>query len=277
MHFPWLLAALVALDFSLLASAGVFFIEPASGSTCTAGSPCTMEWVEDGISPLLNAVDLVTAGLFHGEQQLVQSIAPLNVANGHSVQFTPNAKAGPDSSAYYIAFQSTSARVNSTKYIAFSPFFTLKGMSGSFESPLAAATSSIPIPSTLSQASSGGGSIATTIVIGAPPSSSVSPSPTPAVVSASSKSSSPSAAAVSTSSSSPSINSPSPSSGSSFSSRFTTSSIPTPSTASNSVASSPAPVASSPAPAASSDARSSSRPLSLPVLAIASLWLVLSI
>lgn len=82
----------------------VQFIEPASKSTCTAGSPCTIEWLDDGNSPLLNKVGVVTAGLYHGNQvnfhrgladgtftlpqQLVQTIQPLDVAAIHSIQFT---------------------------------------------------------------------------------------------------------------------------------------------------------------------------------------------
>jgi hypothetical protein len=44
------------------------FIQPASGSTCTGGTPCVLSWLDDGDSPLLNAVGVVTAGLFHGKQ-----------------------------------------------------------------------------------------------------------------------------------------------------------------------------------------------------------------
>ncbi|KAJ7507344.1 hypothetical protein B0H11DRAFT_200650 [Mycena galericulata] len=250
MHFPaWILAAFVALDFALFVSAGVYFIEPASGSICTGGSPCQLQWLDDGNSPLENEVGVVTAGMFTGNQQLVQSIPPLDVASVHSVQFTPNAQAGPNSDSYYIAFTSTTDTVNGTKYVAFSPFFTLKGMSGSFSSPLAAATSTIPIPASLTHTSAD--TVGTTIVVGSV-GTSLPPLPT---TSAPSK--------------------PSTTSSSSFSSRFTTSSIPTsspPPTVSHSATGSPTGSTSS----TSTSNALHSRPLSLPVLAVLSLLLALS-
>ncbi|KAJ7925166.1 hypothetical protein B0H13DRAFT_2248879 [Mycena leptocephala] len=158
-----LLATLLLLDFALFVSAGVYFIQPASGSTCTGGTPCVLSWLDDGDSPLLNAVGVVTAGLFHGKQQLVQTLQPLDVAGVHSVEFTPIAQAGPNSDSYYIAFTSTSANENGTDYTAFSPFFTLEGMSGSFSSPLASATATIPIPASLTRS---GTIIPVTITVG---------------------------------------------------------------------------------------------------------------
>ncbi|KAJ7701826.1 hypothetical protein B0H17DRAFT_924028 [Mycena rosella] len=73
------------------------FVQPANGSTCTGGTPCSLQWLDDGDAPLLNEIGVVTAGLFTGKQQLVQTIKPLDVSNLHSVQFTPNAQAGPNS------------------------------------------------------------------------------------------------------------------------------------------------------------------------------------
>ncbi|KAJ6618671.1 hypothetical protein B0H10DRAFT_2028556, partial [Mycena sp. CBHHK59/15] len=82
MHAPlWILAAFFALDAALLVHAGVYFIKPADGSICTGGSPCTIEWLDDGDSPLLDAVHVVTAGLYTGNQQLVQTIQPLDVSS----------------------------------------------------------------------------------------------------------------------------------------------------------------------------------------------------
>ncbi|KAJ6593775.1 hypothetical protein B0H19DRAFT_1091963 [Mycena capillaripes] len=194
------LAALLLLDFALFVSAGVYFIQPASGSTCTGGTPCVLSWLDDGDSPLLDAVGVVTAGLFTGKQQLVQTIPPLDVAGLHSIEFTPDAQAGPNSDSYYVAFTSKSAKVNGTDYSAFSPFFTLTGMSGDFSSPLASATATFSIPSSIIHS---GSIIPTTITVGSVDTS-LPPIPTPSTTSSK----------------------PNTSSSSSVSSRFTTSSVP---------------------------------------------------
>ncbi|KAF7376034.1 hypothetical protein MSAN_00018200 [Mycena sanguinolenta] len=215
------------------------FIQPQSGSTCTGGTPCVLEWDDDGILPLLPEIGIVTAGLYTGEQQLVQSIPPLNVADVNSITFTPLAQAGPNSGSYYIAFTSTTAKENGTEYIGFSPFFKLEGMSGSFSSPLASATTTFSIPASLTHT---GTIIPTTITIGnvdtsLPPVS--SPSSTSSKLQSSSSSST---------------------------LRFTTSAAPSSSTASASPS-----VTDSGAVTNSSSSAAASRPLSLPALAVLSL------
>ncbi|KAJ7115782.1 hypothetical protein C8R44DRAFT_628800 [Mycena epipterygia] len=249
MHSPArILTAFLALDFALLVSAGVYVIKPASGTTCTGGTPCTIEWLDDGNHPLLNEIGVVTVGLFSGKQQLVQTIQPLDVSASHSVQFTPNPQAGPNSGSYYIAFTSTKAIVNGTKAISFSPFFTLKGMSGSFSSPLASATATIAIPTTVAHTSSN--EVATTITLG---SLDTSLPPLPTLSTSKASSSAPT--------SSPSPSAPA-SSTSSFLSRFTTSSVSS---------SSPSATKSS-----TSDALASRPLLLLPTLAVLSLCVIMS-
>ncbi|KAJ6475233.1 hypothetical protein C8R47DRAFT_1142706 [Mycena vitilis] len=237
---------LLLLDFALFASAGVYFIQPASGSTCSGGTPCTVSWLDDGDSPLLDAVGVVTAGLYTGAQQMVQTIPSLDVAGLHSVEFTPDAQAGPNSNSYYVAFTSTNAKQNGTDYISFSPFFTLKGMSGSFSSPLASATASRSIPSSLTHT---GSIIPTTITVG---SVNTSLPPLPTLSTSTSKSA--------TSSSAHSISS----------SRFTTSSV------SSSQPSSPASVSpsvtkSSAATTGAPSSAAASHLPSLPLLALCAL------
>ncbi|KAF7320874.1 hypothetical protein HMN09_00174000 [Mycena chlorophos] len=163
MHFAFPLI-LLALESATLAHAALFFLQPASGSSCTGGSPCTVSWEDDGNSPLLGAIGVVTAALYTGEMQLVQTLAPIDVANVLSYKFTPIPGAGPNSDTYYIAFTSTSDKVNGTSYVGFSPFFTLNGMSGSFASPLSTATASISVAASLTKQS--GTILPTTITIG---------------------------------------------------------------------------------------------------------------
>ncbi|KAJ6499429.1 hypothetical protein C8R45DRAFT_115294 [Mycena sanguinolenta] len=240
MHFLATLATLSVLVFSPLVSAGIYFIQPQSGTTCTGGTPCVLEWDDDGILPLLPEIGIVTAGLFTGEQQLVQTIPPLNAADVNSITFTPLAQAGPNSGSYYIAFTSTTAKENGTEYVGFSPFFKLEGMSGSFSSPFASATTTFSIPVSLTHT---GTIIPTTVTVGNVDTS------LPSLPSASTTSSK----LQSSSSSSTTL-------------RFTTSSAPSSSTASASPSSTD-----SGAVANSSSSATASRPLPLPALAVLSL------
>ncbi|KAJ7058196.1 hypothetical protein C8F01DRAFT_1149912 [Mycena amicta] len=200
MHFA--IAALLALESATLAHAGLYFIQPASGSTCTGGFPCTVSWLDDGNSPLLPDIGTVTAGLYTGQLQLVQTLPPVDTADILSYQFTPIPAAGPNSKTYYLAFTSTKLKTNGTNYTGFSPFFTLEGMSGSFSSPLSGATSTIAIASTVTNHP--GSIIPTTITVGSVDTS--FPTPTHSTTSKP-------------------ISSSSTSSTSSFTSRFTTSSV----------------------------------------------------
>ncbi|KAF7300283.1 hypothetical protein MKEN_01352400 [Mycena kentingensis (nom. inval.)] len=149
MHFA-LFYSLLALEYATLARASLYFLQPARGSSCTGGSPCTVRWLDDGNAPLLNAVGVVTAALYTGKMQLVQTLQPVDTANVLSYQFTPIPEAGPNSENYYVAFTSNKAEVNGTRYIGYSPFFTLNGMTGDFDKPLAQATAVIAIPATVS-------------------------------------------------------------------------------------------------------------------------------
>jgi len=168
--------SLLALQSATVAKASLFFVKPSSRSTCTGGSPCEVVWEDDGVSPLLNTVGVVTAGLYTGSLQLVQTLQPVNVANTLSYQFTPIPGAGPNSNSYYIAFTSTQEKVNGTSYVGFSPFFTLKGMSGSFDNPVPSLTATKAIPKSLTETS--GTVLGTTLTVGSVPNTSNPPQST---------------------------------------------------------------------------------------------------
>ncbi|KAI0032079.1 hypothetical protein K488DRAFT_22092, partial [Vararia minispora EC-137] len=128
-------------------------VNPVSGGSCAAGQLCTVQWVDNGVAPTLTSIGVCTIGLYHGTQQLVQSLDPVNVASTVSLTFTPQANAGPNSGNYYVAFTSTSYKVNGTfAYVGFSPDFFLTGMTGSFNSPVAVLTSTRAVPASLSSA-----------------------------------------------------------------------------------------------------------------------------
>ncbi|KAF8624693.1 hypothetical protein AX17_007024 [Amanita inopinata Kibby_2008] len=145
--FRALVAVLFALKVALIVRAEIYVTKPTAGSTCHGEQPCTVEWLDDGNSPLLSAIGPTRVGLYTGNQQLLQSIQPVDVSKTHSFTFVPNPKAGPNSDAYYISFTPVSGNVDGKSYSGFSPFFALDNMSGSFSSPNSGATSSSPIPS----------------------------------------------------------------------------------------------------------------------------------
>ncbi|KAF5348789.1 hypothetical protein D9756_009763 [Leucocoprinus leucothites] len=141
---------LLAFEYFLCVQAGLWIVDPKQGSVCHGGEPCTVTWLDDGSHPLLSEIGVITAGLYTGNQKLVQTIKPVDVSREHSLIFTPMPAAGPNSDTYYISFISTSAQQNnSLPYAAFSPFFRLDKMTGSFESPNPTAILPIPIPSSI--------------------------------------------------------------------------------------------------------------------------------
>ncbi|EEB94889.1 hypothetical protein MPER_06226 [Moniliophthora perniciosa FA553] len=102
MYFPipaLVLAFIVALDALLSVEAALYVIKPSDGSTCHAGEECTVQWVDNGESPLLSTIGVTTIGLYTANMQLVQSIAAVDVSRQQSLTFTPIPEAGPDSDA----------------------------------------------------------------------------------------------------------------------------------------------------------------------------------
>ncbi|EIN14577.1 hypothetical protein PUNSTDRAFT_96542, partial [Punctularia strigosozonata HHB-11173 SS5] len=165
-------------------NAELYVTNPRNRAPCTGGQACTVTWLDDGQVPLLATIGPCTVGLYHGQEQLVQTIDPVDVSSVHSLTFLPDAQAGPDSDTYYIAFTSLSLPNPSNAsfaYQAFSPFFALSGMSGSFDTPVASDTSSKPIPSTLTQSTTSPASTTSISVIGTLQSASSITSLTPSV------------------------------------------------------------------------------------------------
>ncbi|CAL1709696.1 unnamed protein product [Somion occarium] len=235
---------LVFFTFSTV-RATIFVTAPLKDSECFGGQPCTVQWVDNGVIPLLSNIGPCYVGLYNGDQVLVQQIEPVDIAITLSLSFIPNQQAGPDSNTYYINFTSVNPLGNSAAhYIQYSPFFRLTGMSGSFNSPVASATSSLTVPSSVASAPPNSISVTVTIpvtvgppsvsppsasqtlpVFSSPSAASSASSSLPTSSSSSSPTSSTSSSATSSSSSSPPSSLPS----SSPSSSFTTSRISSPS------------------------------------------------
>ncbi|EDR10348.1 uncharacterized protein LACBIDRAFT_325313 [Laccaria bicolor S238N-H82] len=161
--------AFVLLEAPLFARAGLYVVSPSKGSVCHGGQPCTIEWLDDGTAPLLSAIGVATVGLYTGKQKIVQWIQAVDVTTAHSITFTPNPAAGPNSDAYYIAITSTSLKKTNDStipYSGWSPYFRLDRMSGSFDTPLPSATASIQIPSSLLHAATQSAQSTSTVTIG---------------------------------------------------------------------------------------------------------------
>ncbi|KAG5340236.1 hypothetical protein C0989_002468 [Termitomyces sp. Mn162] len=62
-------------------------IKPEANSTCHGGQRCTIQWLDDGIRPLLAAAGVCTFGLYTGTMQLVQTIPPVDVSATRSISF----------------------------------------------------------------------------------------------------------------------------------------------------------------------------------------------
>ncbi|KAG9226847.1 hypothetical protein CCMSSC00406_0003480 [Pleurotus cornucopiae] len=150
---------LVSLFLAAGARAGVYIIRPSAGSTCRGGEECTLQWMDDGQSPLLSAFGPSTAGLYTGQMKLVQPLGDVDTSGSRSFTFTVDPRAGPNSDDYYIALAS-----KSLGEMAWSPFFRMTNMEGSFDSPLP--SSAIPSLSTLSPPQSSSTTILPTITVG---------------------------------------------------------------------------------------------------------------
>lgn len=188
--YSWalVLAFTLALDAISQVKAGLYVIKPSQGETCHANEDCTVQWLDDGKKPLVTELGVTTVGLYTANQQLVQSIDPVDVSKAQSFTFKPIPDVGPDSNTYYIAFTSISATNNGTAVLGFSPFFQLDGMSGSFSSPIESATSSISIPSSLTGSEASQTTPLSTVTVGPPLTSTDSSVSTESITSSSSTS-----------------------------------------------------------------------------------------
>jgi len=102
----------------------VYVTNPVQSTTCSAGQSCSVEWIDNGESPLLSAIGECEVGLYTGEYALAQVLPSVNVATSSSFTFTPSADAGPNGQ-YYLVFTASSV-----DYTGFSGSFTLSGMTG---------------------------------------------------------------------------------------------------------------------------------------------------
>ncbi|KAG9082309.1 hypothetical protein FS749_006954 [Ceratobasidium sp. UAMH 11750] len=147
--------------------AGPYFTKPITGDKCTAGQPCEIKWQDDGKAPTLAEFGDCYVGLWTGSQQQqtqMQYISPTNCGSTSSVIFVPDASVGQNSDQYFIKMVSVNApdpAMPQYKATAYSPKFSLDGMTGSFNQTvlqqIAAAadpSASAPAPASSAPASS---------------------------------------------------------------------------------------------------------------------------
>ncbi|KAI0080395.1 hypothetical protein K474DRAFT_1657808 [Panus rudis PR-1116 ss-1] len=147
-----------------LACATIYVTSPLQDTVCHGGQPCEVQWVDNGAVPLLNNIGPCHIGLYNGREVLIQQIDPVDVGATHSLVFTPDPQAGPNSVTYYIKFTSVNP-VGNTTYTQYSTFFRIADMAGSFSSPVPSDTSPLPVPSSVLSGSSTSVSVTVTVPV----------------------------------------------------------------------------------------------------------------
>jgi len=146
-------AALLVAAMASQVSAVIYVTSPVASTTCTAGQSCTVAWADDGNAPLLAAIGPCQIDLATGSQTsqfVLQNISPsLDVSTNAQVTFTPTAADGPNGAPYFVKFTSLGLKDTANPqfpYTAYSAKFTLAGMTGTFNSTIAAAVSAAANP-----------------------------------------------------------------------------------------------------------------------------------
>jgi len=125
--------------------ATIFVTSPVATTTWTGGSTAVISWEDDGNAPLLATIGACSVGIYAGnsqQQTLLQEIVDsVNVATTASIQFTVDPTIGPDSSAYFVRFTSTTYKDPATPQYAYEQFsarYAMTNMSGQFNSTVQA-------------------------------------------------------------------------------------------------------------------------------------------
>jgi len=154
---------LLILSLISVAFATVYVTDPVASSTDSGGKPATISWQDDVNPPSLAAFGEATISIYAGnaiQQTKLQLInGSVDVSAISSINFTVDPTIGPDSSHYFIRFQSNNGRsANGIAFLAFSAQFTLANMTGNFSSAVLseiAGLSTAPLGSSSTSLSSG--------------------------------------------------------------------------------------------------------------------------
>lgn len=141
MFFKSLALVLASLS---AAYATISVTSPTASTTFTAGQQATITWIEGGGSPTLQQLGACKISIYAGsqlQQTSLQVLSPsTDVSQTSSLTFTPDASIGPNSSEYFIRFESVGLvdPNQPTIGLAFSAKFTLAGMTGVFSADVQA-------------------------------------------------------------------------------------------------------------------------------------------
>ncbi|KDR77297.1 hypothetical protein GALMADRAFT_267450 [Galerina marginata CBS 339.88] len=131
--------ALVVFAFASAAMATVFVTAPVASTSYAAGQKSTIQWQDSGAAPSLADFGPAKISIYAGnaqQQTLLQTLdANTDVSKVSSLDFTPDPTIGPNSSEYFIRFESLSLKDSAQPQfpaLAFSAKFTLTGMTGVF-------------------------------------------------------------------------------------------------------------------------------------------------
>ncbi|KJA17830.1 hypothetical protein HYPSUDRAFT_46017 [Hypholoma sublateritium FD-334 SS-4] len=129
----------IVLATASAACATVFVTSPVAATTFTGGQQAVVTWQDSGVSPTLADFGPSKISIYAGnaqQQTLLQTLdASTDVSKVSQLTITPDASIGPNSSEYFIRFESLSLKdATQSQYpaLAFSAKFTMTGMTGVF-------------------------------------------------------------------------------------------------------------------------------------------------
>jgi len=132
-------SALLVLALASSVQATVSVTAPVAATSLTGGQPSSITWQDNNVAPSLKDFGPAKISIYTGnaqQQTLLQDITDsLDVSTTNTLPFTPDPTIGPDSSQYFIRFESLSLKDATNPQfpaLAFSAKFTLGGMSGQF-------------------------------------------------------------------------------------------------------------------------------------------------
>jgi len=194
--------ALLFLSLVSVAFASVYVTAPTAGTTYSGGQDgAVVSWISGNDSnPTLEKFGPSKISIYVGNAKSQTPLQQLNgnidVSKATSITFKPDASIGPNSSEYFIRFESLTGRdptdPTNTPYLSFSAKFTLNNMSGSFNASVQAQIAGQSTAPLASQSTSGTSGTATST----PSLTSTSASKNPSSTSTTSASSKPSSGAM---------------------------------------------------------------------------------
>lgn len=149
--------ALITLLLLTKALAGVYITSPVNATSLKSGDSGKIEWVDDGVHPLLNAIGPSSVTLYTGsdyQQTWLATIAEnIDVSKQSSASYTVDPSWGPSGQYYFIRVTSNSLKDpndSANKYTSYSAKFTLENMSGTFDSTILSQLSATSTPAGVS-------------------------------------------------------------------------------------------------------------------------------